>query len=248
MPIAANSERATAALGVFLPRDQDARALRSAQEALTLAQATGEPFHIAFAEMQLGRTLLHRDGDLAAAQVHLVEALRRCRALGADMTTSVALGELGRLHAAQGQRDEARRQLQEALALAEAIGDRAGTAVRAALLATLASEAGDHAQAITACRMALQQSRDLGNLDLTGISLTGIALLLAASGQPEQAARLLGAAASHLAGRTPALMGRWPAQHETAVVALKAMLSTAAFAQAWAEGEALSLEQATDLA
>jgi hypothetical protein len=88
----------------------------------------------------------------------------------------------------------------------------------------------------------------LGNSRLTGISLTGIGLLLADGGQEEGAAQLLGAAASSLEVQSVPPLGRWPAQHEKVVVATQATLSSESFAHAWAEGEALSLEQATDLA
>jgi predicted ATPase/class 3 adenylate cyclase len=235
-------------LGVFLPRDQDARALRTAEEALALARITSERVRIAQAETQLGRTLIHRDGNLAVARAHLVEGLRLGRALGADSVTAGALGHLGTLLAAQGERDEAQRLLQEARAQSEAIGDRAGTAVFSMYLAMVLNEAGDRARAIAAWRTALVQICELGNSFMLGNSLTGIAMLLAAGGQGDQAARLLGAAASSYAGRSTWPLGRWPTQHQTAVATTQVALSPEAFARAWAEGEALSLDEATELA
>jgi tetratricopeptide (TPR) repeat protein len=239
-----------APLGVNLPRDQDARALRTGEEALALARATGERYRIAYAETVLGRILLHHDGDLAAARAHLTEGLRLARALAADYLTALALGGLGQVLAAQGQRDEARRLLQEALALAAAIGDRAGVGVHGAYLALLAGEAGNRVQAIAAWRTALVQIRELSNRFATAFSLTGIALLLAADGQGEGAARLLGAVAAgpHLALSVDYFRRQLATAAAWAEAATRSALSEEAFAAAWAEGEALSLEQAADLA
>jgi hypothetical protein len=87
---------------------------------------------------------------------------------------------------------------------------------------------------------------------LLAASLGGIARLLS-TGEPAAAAvRLLAATDTDTDGWDWEYTGRlngWFREDDTAArAATRAALGEAPFAQAWAEGEALSLEQATDLA
>ncbi len=71
----------------------------------------------------------------------------------------------------------------------------------------------------------------------------GIAAVTATRGQPRRAARLLGAAATlREAGGTP-LRPVDRADYDRTVTAARTALGDNAFAAAWAEGRALSLEQ-----
>ena len=76
------------------------------------------------------------------------------------------------------------------------------------------------------------------------IGLAGFAAVAMRQGRPERAGRLFGAAAVVRAG-----LGypRWHAHHleiERNVAVTKTQVDEAAFARAWAEGQAMTLEQA----
>jgi hypothetical protein len=83
----------------------------------------------------------------------------------------------------------------------------------------------------------------LGNNRGVGESLAGLAGLAAAEGQPERAARLFGAAGlREAAGPT-----MWPAErttYERNLATARAQLDESAWAAAYAEGQAMTPEQA----
>jgi hypothetical protein len=74
--------------------------------------------------------------------------------------------------------------------------------------------------------------------------LDGMARLAAAAGHFERAARLFGASQSLLSAAERRLDGPEAATFEAALAATRAQLDQAAFAAAWAEGQAMPLEQA----
>src|SRR5262249_26046334 len=75
-------------------------------------------------------------------------------------------------------------------------------------------------------------------------ALDGLAAVASARGEPERAARLLGAAAAlrEVIGVTPPPAER--AEHERGLAAVRAGPRPAAVAAAWAAGRALPIEQA----
>src|SRR5262249_30426994 len=86
--------------------------------------------------------------------------------------------------------------------------------------------------------------REQGNRPGVLESLAGFGALLAAQGQPRRAAILFGAIAALRAALNAAM---WPAErveYERHVAATRAQLGEATFAVAWAEGRAMTLEQA----
>jgi hypothetical protein len=87
--------------------------------------------------------------------------------------------------------------------------------------------------------------RELGNRLGCVVGLEGLAALAVALGQSERAARLFGAAEElrEAMGFRPL----WPserAEHERPVTAVRTALGQEAFAAAWTEGRAMSLEDA----
>jgi tetratricopeptide (TPR) repeat protein len=107
------------------------------------------------------------------------------------------------------------------------------------LLGALTSGQGDATQATALLWEALALQQQF-NPHLIKESLDGCAWLAAAHGQPERAACLLGATEPMLAGGVPT----WRFAHEQLAAAVRVQLDEAAFATAWAEGQAMTLEQA----
>jgi tetratricopeptide (TPR) repeat protein len=107
------------------------------------------------------------------------------------------------------------------------------------LLGALVSVQGDATQATALLREALALQLQF-NPQLIRESLDGLAWLVGGHGQPARAARLLGATESMLMGGVPT----WRFAHEQIVAAVRAQLDESVFAAAWAEGQALTLEQA----
>jgi hypothetical protein len=106
--------------------------------------------------------------------------------------------------------------------------------------------AGDTRKARASFEDSLKLSNEYGNKNGLTISLAGFAGVLGMTGKPEQAARLFGAVESLLEGI--GMGGRMDPSdqkefdHYTAAVRMQ--LDEAAFEKAWAEGRAMTSEQA----
>src|SRR5262249_30258384 len=112
-------------------------------------------------------------------------------------------------------------------------------------LGDLARAEGDLAAARTRYAAALGVGRARGAQSLLGLvrrALRKVAGLRAAAGDPRRAARLFGAAEA--AGGDRALYGLRTDRWEEDLWSARAALDEATFAAAWAEGEAMTLEEA----
>jgi predicted ATPase len=229
---------------------ESARAFAIANEALSLARQTDNRHLIAFVEAHAGYTGLLHGGDVGTVRGHLETALALARALDADWVLVETLTYLGELAYAEGQRQEARRLWLEVRPLAEAFGERWYVARTYIYPALLASADGEHRQAAAEWRGGITLAEDVGSTPLLTICLAGLAEVVTAQQQPARAAQLLGAA-HRLWGtvETHAIYEHlFRAAYARSLGATRPALAEPAFAQAWAEGEMLSLEQATDLA
>jgi hypothetical protein len=102
---------------------------------------------------------------------------------------------------------------------------------------------GDTVAATTYFTQSLRICRRLGDPAIAW-SLAGLASVAALCGQPERAARLAGAVEilREATGKRSAPASR--ANYERAVASARSQLDEATFAAAWAQGRAMSLDQA----
>ncbi|MHB8575590.1 MAG: hypothetical protein ACYDCQ_09690 [Dehalococcoidia bacterium] len=236
-------------LGVQLSAVDRPRAQQLVDEGLVLARTIGDRAAIMSTENFAGWPRLNA-GDAAGARPHFEESLRLARELGADYSTMHALGSLAWLARLEGRREELRRLLLEQRPLVEAFGDRFRLAMSGIDLGLLASSEGHYEQAAAEFLVGLRAATDSGNTPFATTALAGLAGVLTARGRAEAAARVLVACDS--AWRDGEQYAFWRSYFDTAfqaaLAATRAALSPEAFAQAWAAGQALSLEQATALA
>src|SRR5262249_42473774 len=103
---------------------------------------------------------------------------------------------------------------------------------------------GDCRRARVLHRTALERYRSLDNLEGVVWSLERLAVVEATDGDAQEAARLLGAASVGREGLGKPL-DRWDQEDwDAALASARAALGEAAFASLWAEGRALTLDQA----
>jgi hypothetical protein len=126
------------------------------------------------------------------------------------------------------------------------LGEKRGIALLTGRLGGIARMQGDYTRAEALYDESLRLHRDLG--DRRGISqdLEGVAAMLAAQGQPETAVRLWASveALRERIGAPPNDIER--ARYEPLVATAHEALGEEAFADVWAEGRRLTLEQALD--
>jgi non-specific serine/threonine protein kinase len=109
-------------------------------------------------------------------------------------------------------------------------------------------ETGDYVQATNLYRESIRLRREIGDVLLIACSLEDFAGLAWRQGRAERAVRLLGAAEVLGASLGRALPIGMAAEYERTVATTRTALGAEAFAAAWAEGSAMTCEQAVTFA
>jgi non-specific serine/threonine protein kinase len=213
-----------------------------AEEALALSQKTGNVVAVAMSYRILGRIGIRR-GDYDEARRCFSKDLRQIRHLGDTFAVVDALCELGDILLLQGDLAGARDNYAEARKLCEAIGY--GEALTACNVirrqGRLALIAGESDRAEAAFKQALAIYRTEIRKPGVGRCLAGLADVAQRRGQPTRAARLL-AAAEPLSSDDEAPWER--IERERLTGGIRSQMDESEFAAAWAEGQAMTMEQA----
>jgi predicted ATPase/transcriptional regulator with XRE-family HTH domain len=174
----------------------------------------------------------------------LEESVALFRALGDRHGTAISLADLGLAALNRGDDGWAAALLEESLALvADADDEEGSTELRTSLGRALLGQR-DYRRAIALFRESLPRLVDAGNRDAAAHALQGLAAARAALGDARGAARLFGAAAALREAVGAPLAPADRAAHDRDLAATRAALDEAAFAAAWAAGQALPLDQA----
>lgn len=126
------------------------------------------------------------------------------------------------------------------------LGDKSCTATTPSDFGLVVQHAGDVARAEALQRESLGRYRDLGDRPGMARSFERLAGAIAASGEPQRAARLLGAARAlrQAIGVEPALADRLECERIEAAV--RGALGADAFTAAWDEGRTMTLTRAIE--
>jgi len=227
-------------------RDQgDAqRAQQLEEEGLARCQAEGDAHGTVMALLGLGDVALDQ-GDTVRATARCQEALAVCRAEGDRYHSRWAQVILGRIAYAEGEYARALTWLAEPLALFRELEQPAGVAEVLLELGRVAQAQGDESAAATHYVESLALCRELGLGHVRDVAycLEGLGGA-AGRGPGARGARLLGAAAALRESKGIPLPPVNRGDYERHVTAARAQLDEATFAAAWAEGRALTMEQA----
>ncbi|MCW3099618.1 MAG: adenylate/guanylate cyclase protein [Chthonomonadaceae bacterium] len=222
-----------------------ARALH--EESLELWRALGYKGGIALALGNLGLVAAEQ-ADYARAQVLLEESLSLRRELGEKVGIAQTLNNLGNVAYDRGDYARAYVLLEESLFLRRELRDKAGIASSLGNLGNVAYEKGDYAQVRVLYGESLRTARALGDKRVMAYGLEAFALLSLKETQEERGIRLWGAAAMlrETIGSPLPPADREKQEHEAAAV--REVLGEDAFALAWTEGRAMTMEQAIEYA
>ncbi len=208
------------------------------------AREVGDQHQLAWALALVGYTMLH---DPQAAMPIVEESLALFRALHHQPGIARALSILGEIARFSGDDDRARQAYEECLAVFQQAGERRRLFFLANL-AFIALHKGEAERADDLARQCLRLAREINNRLLVATTLAILAGALGALGQPEQAVHLLGASESALERLGAFLQPNDQREIDGIIAAVRAQLDEATFQAAWAEGRALTLEQAAALA
>lgn len=224
---------------------QDATVTKLLEESLTQARRLGDRSTIAQALRGLGASA-YRQGNLERARQLLRESLAEQEEAGNRPMTLEVLVELGQVALAQGDLERAMEIVDEALAGSRSLGSEAGivSSTRALRLAGQVARAqGQIEQARALLRESLAYARDR-DVYLAVEVVESLASVLAAGGAGDIAARLWGAASAVREAQSWPLPPVARRDYDRDVAAARVQFGEATFAAAWAEGCAMTLEQA----
>jgi predicted ATPase/DNA-binding CsgD family transcriptional regulator len=202
--------------------------------------------------LYLGQVCFAQDDALRAVTL-VEEGLAQARVGHYQIGAACSLYLLGRFALAQGEATRARAFLEESLTIFEAYGLQANVAQVLSWLASTALALGEMDKAATLCQHSLARFRQMDDQDSMALCLREWGCLLARRGERAWAAQLWGVAET-LGGATGGsrffdLFTLFTAlgerdDYEQTKTAVQAELGDQAFAAAWAEGRAMTPEQA----
>jgi tetratricopeptide (TPR) repeat protein len=247
----ASREARASALGAAGQAALDAgdyeRALACFSANLAVLQSLGDRPRIALAQRMLGLVALLR-GDLVEAQTWVAQSLALCQETHEPEGIAWSLYDAGHLAFVRGDLTEAEGLLVESLALLRAQGRPDGVLRALSSMGHVARAQGQLARAATCYRESIAQAPIRRFISDTVFTLEGLAGLIGTLGHVADAAQLFGAVAALRESSGPPLPPVARAAYERDVGALRAQMGEAAFAAAWAAGQAMPLEQASDAA
>jgi predicted ATPase/DNA-binding SARP family transcriptional activator len=223
-----------------------ARAL--ADETLELSRRERNPTSEAYALANLG-VVLGVQGQLDDAQRVVEDSVRRARELGNLRSVGSWTKALGGITFLQGNYPRARELFEQSLAIFRNLDDAWGTLGTLSGLALVALEEHDNGSARRLLHENLALLKKSGHQYRAAKALEIAARLAAANGRHRRAVRLYGAA-NVVRGSASAVMFEcevWPdpAPH---VAQVRDVLGETAFAEAWAQGEAMTHGDALEYA
>ena len=216
-------------------------------ESMSLFNAVGDLRRATLILGNLGVTALDQ-GDPSLAAARLEEHLANARKLGDRKLIGGALTNLGMIAHYAGDLERAAGQHAEALDLAEQVGDRRLAAVALTNLGLTALARKDFDAARAFHWRSLELAEAVGERRCVVESLEAIAEADTAEGNAERAAVLFGASRALRAMIGSPVPGQDLARLTESVAATESALGQERFRAALAAGEAMSLEQAVDLA
>jgi predicted ATPase len=224
--------------------DLDA-AKRFMTQALDISRQLGDKLHTAWALVSLGHMNVE---NMDEAIRHAEEGLSLYHELDHRSGIAQALNVIGEIARFGGDDHYARRAYEECLAICQETGERRRIYFMLSNLAFIAQHEGDYKQARDLFHQAIQLARETDfKLDMAAC-LAFMAGTIGAMGQPERAVRLHGASEAALERMGAFYQPADKLEVDRNIAAVRAQLDGATFALAWAEGRAMTLEQAVSYA
>jgi len=212
-------------------------------ESLVLYRELGDDAGIARALGELGN-VASESGEHERAIALYEECAAMLRAAGDDLRLATVLANIGDVVFRDADYDRAATLLEEAVELQRRINDRDGVATSLFTLGRVVFCRGELDRAAGLIDESLRIAVEVGYPEQIGYSLAGLGHVALATGSPARAVRLFAAADATFERIGAAMQQVEREPLDVAVDALRRELGEAAFAEAWAGGRALDLDEA----
>jgi non-specific serine/threonine protein kinase len=215
------------------------------EESLALFQQLDDEEGVAYALAAMGLVdlgLKRYEGGLALVQ----ESIDRFLEIGQRWAASPMLSFAAAASLSRGDIPRARQLAEKGLSLAREVGARDALYLTLQALATVARAEGDHERAARLFGEGLTLSAEVEDHSSLAYYLQGLAAMTASEDRAARAARLWGAAEAILETTEVIAYAHAPDRslYQRQVAAARERLGEAAWAVAWAEGQAMTIEQA----
>ncbi len=235
-------------LGYLAYRAGDhARARALHEESLDLYRKLGDKSEIGGALWRLA-LVAREEGDYSLARSVLDEALIISREVGDKGRIALSINSLGELKRLQNHYPAARSFYEDALVRFRELGDKWNIAVTLHNLGHILHRQEDLEQARSYFVESLTMCHELGDKEMVAACLAGLGGVSSTLRQPHKAARLLAAAEALLESVGTFLDPADRMEYQRNTNAARAQTDEMAWDAAWAEGRAMSMEEAISCA
>jgi predicted ATPase/class 3 adenylate cyclase len=246
-PSLVRAEALRAAASLARPQGHYERATALGEESVALFRQLGNKLGMARTLITLTAAAASR-GDLEKAKNLVAESLQYSRETGDKIEISSALLHSGEVARSRGDYDAARLFYEESLTIIREVGSKSALAAVLHNLAAVELVQGDNRRGEAFLKESFDISQKLKYQGGIAVGFMGFAGLAFAKGQQDRAARLLGATDVLLSTLGLSLDHPDQVQYDGYVDAARTALGDTAFAATWAEGRAMTLEQAIEYA
>jgi len=220
------------------------RARALLEESLGVYQALGDQERLGWVLYLLAQVLFVSQEDPARAYTLAEQGLALSKGVGVNWVTAYELSLLGQMRLVQGEQALARELAEESVTTLKGVGDRWGSVDALLGLARVVAYQGDLAAAHARYQESLEILRELDSKALIAACLEGLGAVVVVQKKPEWAARLWGTAEALREAIGAPMPPVYRAEYERALAAARTALGEEAFATAWAQGRAMSPDQA----
>lgn len=219
----------------------------AAQEGVVVMREIGEKWGLAMTLMLLARIEQAR-GAQQEAEAHTAEALQLTQEIRNPWLAAMMHMQLGLSAMLFGDRERARARFAESRRRFAEYKDRFFATATQSMLAHLDRQEGKLDVALAAYHETILKWKELGSRPAVAHELECMGFIAGARENPKMAARLLGAAEA-LRDWIHTPMAEYERdEHAREVAALRDQMDELSFAQAWAEGRAMTMEDAIQFA
>jgi tetratricopeptide (TPR) repeat protein len=223
-------------------------AYKIAQESLAIAREEGNGYVLGFALVMMGELTAIAIQDFEKALEYSEEAIAISEAVGNRWGSSMTIFGLGFYARSIGDYEQARARFRACLPDFPEFGDKHRINMIQSELAHIEREQGQFKQAIPMYRETISEWQRLGHRAALAHQLECFAFIAKAQEQPERAAKLFGAAESLREKINIAMTLQERIEYDREIADLRANMDDASFSSHWAQGRALTVDQAVDFA
>jgi len=219
-----------------------------AQEAHAIAREQGNSPAFGYSLVMMGQLTAIFKQDPEGALAYGEQAIAFSEAGGNQWGSSMTIFGLGFFAKTMGDYEQARSRFRTCLPVFLEFGDKHRINMIQSELAHIERETGQYQQAIPMYRETILEWQRLGHRAAIAHQLECFAFIAKAQEQTERAAKLFGVAEALREKINIAMMPQEQIEYDREIVDLRANIDEKTFASHWAEGRAMTMEQAIEFA